>query len=212
MLAAKLKQRLVEAPERAVRFFLRQVGCKPRTGECFFRLRIRKLSLPAKCAKFLGASLADGLAKTGVAVAGEIEKRRGFAVLLAHEQQRHEGRKQVHTGGQFQALKVHQGTEAFAEGAIADLIVVLRTDHIICGFERWRRVAMPLAPVPRILTIVEPPMLQRSCQMPRFTKVFVVAGFLAGQQRVHRMMKIVAPLRRHLESTLAPRPQHPRII
>src|SRR6267154_2845858 len=113
-------------------------------------------------------------------MAGEIQKRRRLPVLLPHEQQRHERRKQIRAGSELQTFKIDQGTEAFSKSAIADLIVILRADHIVCALERRRAITVASPPVPRILTSVIPPLLQRLRQMLNAAAILVVSRIFAG--------------------------------
>src|SRR6266404_3917786 len=113
-------------------------------------------------------------------MAGEIQKRRRLAVLLPHEQQRHERRKQIRAGSELQTFKIDQGTEAFSESAITDLIVILRADHIVCALERRRAISVAPPPVARILTSVIPALLQRRRQVLDSAEILVVSGIFAG--------------------------------
>src|SRR5882762_5561967 len=141
-------------------------------------------------------------------MAGEIQKRRRLAVLLPHEQQRHERRKHIRAGSELQTFKIDQGTEAFSESAIADLIVILRANDIIGALERGRPISVASPPVPRILTSVIPALLQGLRQMLNAAEILVVSRIFAGEQRMHGVMKIIAPLRWHSQSALTTRPQH----
>src|SRR6267154_6718757 len=145
-------------------------------------------------------------------MAGEIQKRRRLAVLLPHEQQRHERRKHIRAGSELQTFKIDQGTEAFSESAIADLIVILRANDIIGALERGRPISVASPPVPRILTSVIPALLQRPGQVLDSAEILVVSRILTGQQRMHGVMKIIAPLRRHAQSAFATRTQYARIV
>src|SRR5712671_5923143 len=128
-------------------------------------------------------------------MAGEIQKRRRLPVLLPHEQQRHERREQIRAGSELQAFKIDQGSEAFSKSAIADLIVILCADHIVCTLERRRAISVASPPVPRILTSIIPALLQRPGQVLASAEILVVSRIFAGQQRMHGVMKIITPLR-----------------
>src|SRR6267378_3998940 len=145
-------------------------------------------------------------------MAGEIQKRRRLAVLLPHEQQRHERRKHIRAGSELQTFKIDQGTEAFSESAIADLIVILRADYIVCTLERGRAVSVASPAVARILTSVIPALLQRRRQMLNVAEILVVSRIFTGQQRMHGVMEIIAPLRWHAQSPFATRTQYPCIV
>src|SRR6267154_212370 len=145
-------------------------------------------------------------------MAGEIQKRRRLPVLLPHEQQRHERRKHIRAGSELQTFKIDQGTEAFSESAIADLIVILRANDIIGALERGRPISVASPAVARILTSVIPALLQRPGQVLDSAEILVVSGIFAGEQCVHRVMKIIAPLRWHAQSAFATRTQYPCIV
>src|SRR5882762_8009426 len=145
-------------------------------------------------------------------MAGEIQKWRRLPVLLPHEQQRHEGREQIRSGSELQAFKIDQGSEAFSKSAVPDLIVILRADYIVCTLERRRAVSVASPPVGRILTSVIPALLQGPGQVLDSAEILVVSGIFAGEQCVHRVMKIIAPLRWHAQSAFATRTQYPCIV
>src|SRR5258705_49459 len=67
-------------------------------------------------------------------------------------------------------------------------------------------------PVPRILTSVIPALLQRPGQVLDSAEILVVSRIFAGEQCVHRVMKIIAPLRWHAQSAFATRTQYPCIV
>ena len=89
--------------------------------------------------------LAHGLRQLRVGVAREVVERRGLAVLLAHEQQRHERREQHQRRRQLGGLRVDQRGQPAAAGPVADLVVVLRVGHEAgarschAGRAPWRR-------------------------------------------------------------------------
>src|SRR5882762_2357984 len=145
-------------------------------------------------------------------MAGEIQKRRRLAVLLPHEQQRHERRKQIRAGSELQTFKIDQGTEAFSKSAVPDLIVILRANDIIGALERGRPISVASPPVARVLTSVIPPLLQRLRQMLNAGEILVVSRIFTGQQRMYGVMKIIAPLRWHAQSAFATRTQYARIV
>ena len=68
----------------------------------------------------------DRLDQLGVAVVDEVRERRGFAVLLAHEQHRRERRQ--HDGGRSESVawivRVGIGEQAGPRGRVADVVVV----------------------------------------------------------------------------------------
>ena len=70
---------------------------------------------------------------------GEVQERRGLAVLLAHEEQRHERREQHDAGGELGALEVDDRDSRSPSAAVADLVVVLREDDEVRPGEARRR-------------------------------------------------------------------------
>src|SRR5260370_15610292 len=145
-------------------------------------------------------------------MAREIQKGRGLSIFLAHEQQGHERREKMRTGGQFKALKAHKGTDAIAKSAVPDLVVVLREDHIVRSLKWGRCIPMASPPVARILAGVIPALLQCARQGPHIAEILVVSRGFPGQQRMHGVMKVVAPLRCHLKSALAPRTEYASVV
>ena len=75
------------------------------------------------------AAVARGGGDLLVDVVGEELKGRGLAVLLAHEEHRRERRQQRAERGE----RAGRGREAVAEGAVADLVVVLVEDDELRG-------------------------------------------------------------------------------
>src|SRR5947209_17053458 len=84
-LSAAMEQRLIEAAQRSVRLVCSQFMVQARRFERGLSLRIGHFTLPLKRAKFLGAAAAHCLGQRRVAMAGEVEKRRGLAIFFAHE-------------------------------------------------------------------------------------------------------------------------------
>src|SRR6185503_11045617 len=74
--------------------------------------------------EFLAAAVADGIAELAVEVAEE-EERLLAAPLLAHEQKRRRGCEELDCGEGLELPFVGEGRQALAEGAVADLVVVL---------------------------------------------------------------------------------------
>ena len=63
----------------------------------------------------------------------KVEERRRRTPFLPLKQQRHVGAKQNKCGSSFDPIATHQMTKPFAPRAIADLIVVLRTNNKLRG-------------------------------------------------------------------------------
>ena len=120
--------------------------------------------------ELLLATLSSGLGDHRVDVIGEELEGPLLAVLLAHEQQRNLRREEQRRRTDAELLR----SRTVAEGAVADLIVILRAND-----EAVRGAALELTTEIRDRTPV----------------VGVVPVLLAGQEHVQRVMKLVGPLR-----------------
>ena len=76
-------------------------------------------------------------------MAHEIRKGVRLAVLLPHEDERDVRRQQQQRGGEPELVGRDHGRQAVANGAIADLIVVLNRDDEFFARESFRLSAMP---------------------------------------------------------------------
>ena len=95
-------------------------------------------------------------------------------------------------------VRVHQMRQPLAEGAIADLIVILQKRHQRRGWQVTARFAARFAAgVTGRLALERESFRQRAGeQRARLDGVIlVVAVGLAGQQHVHALVEVVAPLR-----------------
>ena len=120
-----------------------------------------------------------------------------LAVLLSHEQERHEGREQEHRGRDLAPLEAHEGREPLAAAAIGDLVVVLQADDELLAGPAARGGAVPPAAVGRVLTRVDEAVAERPRQLFHPAEVLVVAVALARQRGVQGVVPVVDPLRRH---------------
>src|SRR5215471_20782753 len=93
-----------------------------------FGLRIGRLAFPLECYELLAAPFANSFDETRIRMADEILERCLFPILITHEEQGHEGRKQHHCGSQFDRLKRYELAKPFTHHPVADLIVILRID------------------------------------------------------------------------------------
>src|ERR1700723_416755 len=92
-------------------------------------LRIGNLLVPGELHKFSAASRPPSLDQFGVAVIGEVEKRRGLAIFLSHEKKRNKRRKQSRAGGKLLLFVIDELAQTLAPGPVSDLIVILTADH-----------------------------------------------------------------------------------
>src|SRR5579863_3155379 len=99
---------------------------KFRAAKRFFTLRVGNFATPAKSRKFFCPPFTHSFHQSQVAVAHEIQKWCALAILLAHEEQRNIRSEQNHAGSKLQLFERRRLSQAIAEQAIADLIVILR--------------------------------------------------------------------------------------
>src|ERR1700747_3607297 len=110
---------------RLLRF---QVMFQPRQNERLGVLWVENFIAPGKGGELLKTSSEHRFNQSGIFMAREIPEWRNFAVLLPHEQQRHERGQQGDSGGQFQSVQVDQRRQTFGAGAISYLIMILAAD------------------------------------------------------------------------------------
>ena len=115
----------------------RQIELRPLEGVDVLGIRRRlahsqagKLGLPP------GAYRLD---QVWVIMIGEVEEGVRLAVLLAHEEERDEGREEDGGRGQFPLGQGEEVGEPFAAGTVADLVVVLGEDDELVSPGRRRR-------------------------------------------------------------------------
>src|SRR5262249_52461168 len=162
--------------------------------------------------ELLAAALRDRAAELGLVV-GEVQKGARGGELLAHEQQRRLGREQQ----QRRRGAVERGRdevgEPLAQGAVADLVVVLgREDE-----GARRRAAGPRgthpAPERRKPSAVQEAVPQRLGDLLGAPPVVPeVALALAGQERPERVVEVVGPDRVEAEAAAGGRPDQPRLV
>jgi hypothetical protein len=127
-------------------------------------------------------------------VTHEVEKRIRLVVFLPHEQHRHVRRQQVQRGGKLPRLERDQRRQPVADGAVADLIVVLDADDEAIGRNAIRRRTVTPAPVGAVPAVVHESIPQRLRDRHHASEVGIVARSLAGEARVNGVMQVVAPL------------------
>src|SRR6185503_9497909 len=93
--------------------------------------------------ELLAATVAHGIAELAVEVA-EKEERLLTAPLFAHEEERRRWREELNGAQGLQGPVVGEGKKAFAEGAVADLVMVLEEIDEARGREVLARLAARL--------------------------------------------------------------------
>ena len=104
---AQADQQLDQFPQLFVLALSVQLKVDFRLLECFVRLRIGYVALPAEVGELITAAFADGLDQLRVGMADEVEKRRCLPLLLAHEQQGNIGRQQHQARRELLFLEGH---------------------------------------------------------------------------------------------------------
>src|SRR4029077_11684284 len=113
-----------------------------------------------------------------VAMAHEILERGGLAVFLAHQQERRQCRQKSNACRQLQCFEVDECREAFAEGAVADLIMILGTDDEAGALDPSGRIPLATTAEDGVFAAVTPTLLQRLRETAQFAKVGIVAVVL----------------------------------
>ena len=139
--------------------------------------------------ELLAAALAGRVGHALVDVIGEELKRSALAVLLAHEQHGSEGCQQRAERGQ----RPHAGGQPVAEGAVADLVVVLGEDDELLG----RAIVGAGAEAPpaegRVGAVVHVRAVEGLGQLRHLAELLVPARALAGEQRAQGVVEVVGP-------------------
>ena len=139
-------------------------------------------------------------------VRGEVLPGRRRVPLLAHEEHRRERRREDECGADLGKSRRRQLPDPFTDGAVAHLVVGLQVaEELPAGYAGSLHRG---APGPAAERGVRPRVeegsghrpLDRGVRVGR--EVGVVALALAGQQGVHRVVEVVAPLARHPEPSL----------
>src|SRR6267378_2232927 len=112
-----------------MRLFSREGVTELRSGESRFGLRIGNIAFPIKRKEFFFATTANGLGELEVGMACKILEWGSLSIFLAHKQERNKGREERYPCRKLQSFEANQLAQPFAEGAIADLILVLITNH-----------------------------------------------------------------------------------
>ena len=154
------------------------------------------------------AAVTRGLRDLRVDVVREELKRRGLAVLLAHEQHRREWREQRAQRGQ----RLHVPGQAIAEGTVSDLIVVLGEDDEALGRHVIRRGAKTAAAIRRVGAVVHVRPTQRLGQIAHLPELDVVPIALVGDQRAQGVVEVVCPSAVAAVSAAPRRPHHLGVV
>ena len=141
------------------------------------------------------AAVRHGASELRVLVRREVEKGRACRPLLALEQHRCERRGQEQRGRGLQLRDAHERRQALTGGPVAHLVVGLGRDDERARWQRVRFAAARPAPVARPLAVVHPGLTQRLAELSKRPEVLVVAGVLAREHRVQRVVPVVIPHR-----------------
>lgn len=126
---------------------------------------------------------------------GEEQERPAAAIVVAHEQQRNHRRQQQQPGGRPQRLRWAQTGQALAQGAVADLVMVLQEQHesagwqVRAGLAAGRAMAVGLALEHETFGKAAGQLVDGALLV-----VGVVAFGFAGQQHMQGIVAVVVPL------------------
>src|SRR2546426_10901736 len=118
-----------------------------------------------------------------------------LTVLLAHEQQGDERRKDGDSRRELQSLEADQTAQALAQHAVSHLVVVLGEDHKPVGGNQSRRIAVPAPAISRVLAGEHKALGKGLCQVLDAAEVTVRPAPLARQQGVEGAVEVIVPLR-----------------
>ena len=182
-------------------------------AERFLRLRVKVFkTLFLEAQKLLFPPFAHRFNQFQVAVADEIIERVGFAVFLAHEQQRHVGRQDAGSGNDAQHFVAHLRRKPVAEQAVAHLVVVLRKHHKPVAREPVGGGAEGFLAVFGIRAVVHENLPESLVQVVQFAEVGVVMPPVAGGQRMDGVVEIIQPLARKPVAVLFHRADDLRVV
>jgi len=135
------------------------------------------------------------LDKVGIPKRTEEQKGLLFAIFLPHEQQRQVRGEQQQTGCQALGRRAEKGAQTLALRAIANLVMILQAYDKAIPWEAANGGAIAAVAVSAIAP-GEHKRLFKQCREILYTSVIaIIALALTGQIGMHRVMKIVAPLR-----------------
>ena len=135
-----------------------------------------------------------------------------LTVLLAHEQQGDERRKDGDSRRELQSLEADQTAQALAQHAVSHLVVVLGEDHKPVGGNQSGRIAVPAPAISRVLAGVHKALGKGLRQLLDAPEVAVVPVPLARQQGVEGAVEVVVPLRIQPEAAELRGPDHAHVV
>src|SRR5262245_19125737 len=150
-----------------------------------------------KGSEFAAATFTDQGGELGIVIREE-EEGGARSHGLTHEDERDLRRQQQERHRRAQDRLVGEDGKALAEGAVADLIVILQEgDKAARRQVAARRAARPALPGARWLALKDEAVAQSARQRlgGAHRIVPVIAIILAGQQNMQRVMNVIVPLR-----------------
>src|SRR5215475_14419139 len=137
-------------------------------------LRVWWHSPPVKSPELLPPTTTYRLHQGRIEMTDEEGKWSGLTIFLPHEQEGEAGGQQHHPRRHLERLKGDKLTQAFAQHTVAHLIVVLRTDDKLMGWDVARRVAIAALAEGRILAGRDVALRQGVSKMGHGPKVLIV--------------------------------------
>src|SRR5438067_4652549 len=169
--------------------------------ESLARVRIGNLACRGDVGEFLAPALGHRAREIAREIAEIKEWRRG-AELLAHEEHWRRRREEKDRACEPQRLRIGEGAQALAEGAVADLVVVLQ--EVDEGFRREMRarLATPRLAISGMLPLIHIAFGERAGELALgFGGVVgAKAAVFAGEEHAHGMVPVVVPLRRRMRA------------
>ena len=189
---AQREERAVPAEPPSVRLLVGEGAGEDRARERGRVLGIRCVDAD-EVGELGGTAGAHGGDEIRIGVAHEVRERRRLAVLLAHEEQRDERGEQDGRGRDLGAAGPGERLESLTPGAVADLVVVLRAHHEAVGGQAGGVAPEAVVAEGGVAVVVHPAARERRGEVVERRVVGVVAGPLAGDGGVERVMEVVAP-------------------
>ena len=190
-------------PKRRVR-----TGAQERT----LGLGIGDLPVPAEGGELLFPPFPDRLDEGIVPMMHEVEERGNLTILLPHEEERKEGGEQDDARGELQGLEADQAGEPVPAHPVPHLVVVLGKDDELPRREVAGTVPVAAFAVDGILPGVDEPIRERPGHLFDPAEVAVIPVPFPRQERVERVVKVVAPLGVEAVSPFIRRGYDPRVV
>ncbi len=175
-------------------------------------LRIRWLIGPPEGGEFLPASSPHRFNEVGIGVADEVRKGRRLSVLLPHEEERNEGRKQHDPSRELHPFEADKLTQPFAPHPVSHLVVVLRKDHEHMRRDIPRGISVPTVAIGGVLARIDEPLAKGLDEIPEAPEILVISRLVFRQERMEGMVEVVIPLGVQAVSPKFPRADNARII